>query len=132
MKNELVDNLIIKLVSIPDVVGAGLLGRDGSVLSWQSKDYTEPTKYFNQLSKYISASHQNNMYPKRNGMFAYSIYNYNGNKILFRDIDDNLLLMLVLEKRAFIGITMLDIEGCLFNIDMLITESRSGFHDSPA
>jgi hypothetical protein len=129
---ELINDLIIKLISIPDVMGAGLMGKDGSVLSWRSKDCAEPTKYFNQFSKNTSELHNDKMYPKRNGMFAYSIYNYNGNKILFRYIADNLLLMLILDKRAFIGITMLDIEGCLSDIEMLINESKVRFHDYPA
>ncbi len=132
IKNEMIDELVIRLVSIPDVMGAGILGKDGFVLSWQSKDCAEPKKYLNELSNYTSAFHQKNLYPRRNGMFTYTLYNYNGNKILFRGIDDNLLLMLVLDKKALIGVTMLDIEGCLLYIDLAMEESYKRFYDSPA
>ncbi len=48
---------------------------------------------------------------------------YNGHKILISKITQDMMLMLLLDRRAYLGLTMLDMEGCLREIDRALRES---------
>lgn len=106
-----------KLVLIADVNGAAILRTDGSVISLRSKDNGKPKQYTDLITDYILSVYQSNIYNYTEGMFVEQIIDYNGSKILTHKIRDDIMLLLVLEKRAYLGLTMLNVEGCLQDID---------------
>jgi predicted regulator of Ras-like GTPase activity (Roadblock/LC7/MglB family) len=64
-------------------------------------------------------------------MFNESIIDYNGHKLLMSRIKKDLILLLMLKKSAYLGLTMLDIEGCLREIDKNLDEGTFGIREIP-
>ncbi len=110
-----------KLVLTSDVSGAAIVKADGSVISWLSDNGTEPTQYID----FISAAYQKSIHSYKDGMFAESITDYNGHKILMGRIRADVVLLLVLDKRAYLGLAMLNMEGCLREMDQALDEHCS-------
>jgi predicted regulator of Ras-like GTPase activity (Roadblock/LC7/MglB family) len=109
-----------KLVSIKDVNGAAIMRTNGSVISWRSKDNGnngKPKEYIDYIKNYMVKSYQNDIPFQNEGMFTESIIDYNGSKLLTSRIRKDIMLLLVLDKNTYLGLTMLDVEGCLQNID---------------
>jgi predicted regulator of Ras-like GTPase activity (Roadblock/LC7/MglB family) len=119
-----------KLVSISDVRGAALLSSNGSVISWRSNDNGKPKRYIDLILRFTSNEYQRNINNYKDGMFNESILTYNGYKVLMSKIRKNVILMLVLEKKAYLGLTMLDVAGCLHDIDSALDDRYYGTYDS--
>ncbi len=109
------------LVSISDVSGAAIVKADGSVISWHTDDGIEPTQYID----FISTTYQKNIHSYKDGMFTESITDYNGHKILMSRIRADVMLLLVLDRGAYLGLAMLEIEGCLREMDRALDEHSS-------
>ncbi len=118
IERKTLKEIMSKLVSISDVSGAAIVKADGSVISWHTDDGTEPTQYID----FISAAYQKSIHSYKDGMFTESITDYNGHKILMGRIRADVMLLLVLDKRAYLGLAMLDMEGCLREIDKGLDE----------
>jgi predicted regulator of Ras-like GTPase activity (Roadblock/LC7/MglB family) len=117
--------MMSKLLSISDVKGAGVVRADGSIVSWCAKDDVKPTQYIDYILNLMPATNQKSIDNFQHSMFTESITNYNGVKILTSRIREDKLLLLVLDKRAYLGLTMLDVECCLGDIDKVLDESCS-------
>ncbi len=125
------DEITGKLVSKSDVSGAAILRADGSVISWHTKDGTEPKQDIDFMLDFLVQDHQKNIHYWKSGMFTESILNYNGHKILSSRIREDMMLILVLDKRAYVGLAMLDMEGCLREIDEALDERCSSVCETP-
>lgn len=115
-----------KLVSITDVNGAAIIRTNGSVLSWRSEDIrnnSKPKEYIDFIKNYMSATYQKDTLYHKDGLFGESIIDYNGSKLLTSRIKDDIMLLLVLDKKAYLGLTMLDIEGCIQDLDSALDSS---------
>jgi len=118
IERKTLKEIMSKLVSITDVSGAAIVKADGSIISWYTDNGIEPTQYID----FISTAYQKNINSYKDGMLTESILDYNGHKILMSKISADIMLMLVLDKRAYLGLTMLDMEGCLREIDKTLDE----------
>jgi len=114
-----------KLVSISDVNGAGVVRADGSIVSWHAEEDIRPTEYIDHILNMMSRKNQESVHNCHHGMFRETIVNYNGHKILASKIGGDALLMLVLERNAFLGLTMLDVECYLGDIEKALDVSCS-------
>jgi len=131
IKSSSLEELMSRLVSISDVSGAGVIRADGSIVSWHAKEGIKPKQYIDYILKVMSATSQENVPQNQHSMFTESITNYNGHKILTSRIREDKLLFMVLEKRAYLGLTMLDVECCLGEIDKALDEPRSYVCETP-
>lgn len=122
-EREVLREIMGKLVSISDVDAAGLLKMDGSVISWHMNEVIELSQYIDFMLDYISHPHEKN-FPK-NGMFMQKILDFNGYKILLSWIGADVILMLLLDKNAYLGLAMLDVEGSLREIEKVLGEDWS-------
>ncbi len=114
-----------KLVSKSDVSGAAIVRADGAVISWHTKDGHRPTQDIDFMLDFLVQDHQKNIHYWKSGMFTESILNYNGHKILSSRLREDMMLMLVLDKGAYLGLTMLDMECCLREMDRALDEHSS-------
>ena len=130
-ENKTLEEVIDKLVSIPDVSGAAILRTDGSVVSWRTKDGEKPTEDIDFINKSISAAYKKNIHYWKSGLFSESILDYNGHKIFISKISEDVMLLLLLDKRAYLGLTMLDVEGCLREVDKALDECCSWAFKAP-
>ena len=85
-------------------------------------DIFDSMEYINYTLNSMSPSNQKSIQNTQHGMFTESILNYNGHKILTTTIKRDLFLLLVLEKRAYLGLTMLDVECCLREMNSKLDE----------
>ena len=130
IKNNTLEELMSRLVSISDVSGAGVIRADGSIVSWHAENGIKPKQYIDYILKVMSATNQENVYNSQHSMFTESIQDYNGHKILTSRIRTDVLLFMVLEKRAYLGLTMLDVECCLEEIDQALEEDCSYVYEN--
>lgn len=121
-ESQTLEKVIDKLVSISDVNGAAILRTDGSVISYSMKDDSESTQDMDVIIGLASAKYQKNIHYYKNGMFTESILSCNGHKVLISRINEDLMLLLLLDRRAYLGLTMLDIKGCLRDVDKALSE----------
>ena len=120
-KNPELKRIVNELSSISDVCGAILLDRSGSVIAKHVEEHISAREYIEFIVQY-SALHQKggNDIDPMNGMFNQQVMDYNGHKLLIGWIAENAILLLLLNKKAYLGLTMLDMEGCLRDIDPLL------------
>ncbi len=116
----ILSQLIDELVSISDISGAGIVKVDGSVISWHTNTGLKPTPYIDFLMDFLAQDNRENAQNYKHGMFRQSIMSFNGHKILMSRISPDMMLMLLMDKRAYLVLTMPDMEGCLREIDKVI------------
>ena len=119
---QTLDEVMSKLVSIPDVSGAAILRADGSLVSWRTKNGEKPTEDIEFINRSISAAHLKNINSLKSGLFKELILDYNGHKIFISKIREDAMLLLLVNKKAYLGLTMLDVEGCLREVDKAFDE----------
>ncbi len=112
--------IMVELVSISDVSGAALVKADGSVVSWHANDAIDPTPYIDSVFDFISDAHKKSTPDYRHGMFTQKILDNNGHKVLISRITREVMLVLLLDRKAYLGLTMLDMEGYLREIDKVL------------
>jgi predicted regulator of Ras-like GTPase activity (Roadblock/LC7/MglB family) len=125
------EGILSKLVSIPDVSGAAILRGDGSVVSWRTKNGEKPTQDIDFINGPISAAYKKNIHYWKSGLFTESILEYNGHKILLSRIREDVMVLLLVDKKAYLGLTMLDLEGCLREVDKTLDENCSKVLKAP-
>lgn len=119
---DILQDILAKLVSITDVKIAAVMSTNGSIISWKTRNNGNNGKskeYIECIKDHILKDYQDNLPYHKDGMFRESIFDYNGSKLLTTMINKDILLLLVLEKRAYVGLTMLDVEGCLQCLDSI-------------
>ncbi|MEE9152437.1 MAG: hypothetical protein V3U20_11495, partial [Thermoplasmata archaeon] len=119
-ESKALNEITVELASISDVSGAGILKADGSVVAWHTNDGLKPSPYIDFMRDFLTRDHQKNAQNYKHGMFKQSILDYNGHKILLSRIRPDIMLLLLLDKRAYLGLTMLDMEGCIREIDKVL------------
>lgn len=124
-EHETLKEIMIKLVSISDVSGAAIVRADGTVISWHMENGTKPTHYIDIILDFMSTIYQKDIHRNKYGMFTQSILDFHGHKILINMIRSDVMLLLLLDKRAYLGLTMLDIEGYLREVDKALGECCS-------
>jgi predicted regulator of Ras-like GTPase activity (Roadblock/LC7/MglB family) len=55
-----------------------------------------------------------------NAMFAQQVFDYNGFKVLAKKLRDELTLLVLLKKRGYVSLAMLDIENSIRRIDEIM------------
>jgi predicted regulator of Ras-like GTPase activity (Roadblock/LC7/MglB family) len=126
-ENQELKRIVNELSTISDVCGAVLLDSGGEVITQHVKDDISPEQYIDfvvhrpaLIQKYIIPS-GNNM----NSMFNQQIVDYNGHKLLVGRIAPDTILLLLLDKKAYLGLTMLDMEGCLRDMDAAYSNTNT-------
>jgi len=102
-----------RLTSISDVCGGAIVSTNGSVLSWRTKDGNKPTLYVEFALDYLSKSYHKKAYDENNGLFRQWIIDHNGYKLLIGNINSEMIFLLLLDRKAYLGLTMLDMESFL-------------------
>jgi hypothetical protein len=97
------------------VRGAAIFGVNGTVICWYVRDGIDITQYLD----FVSVNIQENIPSSHPGMFNESIVDFNGHKILLLCIKPTLILLLVVDRKAYLGLLMLDVE--CFLRDMVST-----------
>lgn len=103
-----------------DIEGALLVDEEddiiASALPENPKYEAEIPEILALLEKFDSSSPIKN----HNTMFAQRIFEYNGFKVLAKKLRDKLTLLVLLRKRGYVSLAMLDIENSIRRIDEIM------------
>lgn len=107
---EGLERIVNDLNSLTDVKGVAIIDRDGAIIAGITDNGLNLVTYAQVVRRHIQKPSTRSMkYPK--GIFLQSLVSYNGSIILFGRIIDNVLLMVLLEKKAYLGLAMLELEN---------------------
>lgn len=81
-------------------------------------DLPEGTNYEAEIPEILAMLEEDGYAPgeHQKGLFAQRIFDYNGYKVLAKKLKDKLTLLVLLKKRGYISLAMLDIENSIRRI----------------
>lgn len=121
--------VISDLIEGSDIEGAVLVDGKEEIIAC---DLPKNTTYKDEIHEILELLEERdcpvpNEY--NNVMFAQSILDYNGCKILAKKLKDKITLLVLLRKRGYISLAMLEIENSIRRIDEIILE-QVDFNDT--
>lgn len=122
MENNTLEEIMDKLLLISDVSGVALVKADGSIITWHGKDGIEPAQCIDFMLDYILHAPKKNIAHYKYGMFTQRVIDHNGHRMLMSKVRSDIMLLLLLDRNAYLGLTMLDMEGGLREIDEVLDE----------
>jgi predicted regulator of Ras-like GTPase activity (Roadblock/LC7/MglB family) len=120
MDDEMLSEIVEEILSSKDINGAAIFKGPDKVISWHSKSEIKPNQYIDFLKEYISDNFIDNTSGYKDGMFSQQIIDFNGSRILFGGIGEDMTLLLFVDKNAYLGLTMLEMEGCMRRLDRIM------------
>lgn len=107
-----------------DIEGAVLIEGKGAIIAC---DLPDGTNYEAEIPKILALIEELGDYAlskRGKTMFAQCIFDYNGCKMLVKRLK-NFTLLVMLQKRGYIGLAMLDIENSIRRIDEILGDNYS-------
>ena len=102
-----------------DVEGAFLIGEGDCVIACEltnkNNDY-DLRKILTLINKTSSAP----VHPTGDMIFTCAEFDYNGSRILGKKLDDTLTLFVMLKKRSYVSLAMLNLENTVRKIDNIL------------
>jgi hypothetical protein len=114
--NKGLNDIIAHLREVSDIEGAMLVEGSNSVLAC---DLPESTDYEKEIPEILALLEESDIPVReehRDTMFAHQVLDYNGFKILAKKLKDKLTLLVMLQKRGYESLAMLDIENSIRKI----------------
>ena len=114
------EDVVSNLKKISDIEGALLVDDRNSVLA---SDFPENMNYEAEIPEILALLKESDIFARDeydNTMFAHHILEYNGYKILAKKLKDKLTLLVMLQKRGYVSLAMLDIENSIRRIHELL------------
>jgi predicted regulator of Ras-like GTPase activity (Roadblock/LC7/MglB family) len=98
-----------------DIEGAVIVDEKEAIIAC---DLPESTNYEAEIPEILAIFEEDGYAPSEHqkGMFAQSIFDYNGYKVLAKKLKKKLTLLVLLKKRGYISLAMLDIENSIRRI----------------
>ncbi|UCE38256.1 MAG: hypothetical protein JSW00_03190 [Thermoplasmata archaeon] len=112
--------VISDLNKISDIKGAALVEGMNDIIAC---DLPPSTNYKEDISEILKLLEDGDGYTinrQHEVMFAHRILDYNGYKVLVKKLGDRLTLLVMLQKRGYVSVAMLDIENSIRRIDEII------------
>ncbi len=125
LTKSLIENVISDLRKANDIEGAALVEGDSFLIAY---DLPGKSNYITEIPEIMTqVNDMSNLSPAKqmNQLFSHCIFDYNGSKVLAKKLKGNLTLLVLLQKRGYIGLAMLDIENSIRRIDEIIMNVMS-------
>lgn len=114
------EDIVSDLKEVNEIDGALLVDECNYVLA---SDLPESTNYEAEIPEILKLLKESDI-PSRNEyddtMFAYQVLDYNGYKILAKKLKDKLTLLVMMQKRGYVSLAMLDIENSIRRIHEIL------------
>jgi predicted regulator of Ras-like GTPase activity (Roadblock/LC7/MglB family) len=102
--------IVSDLNALIDVKGVAIINKEGTVIAGKTNNGLDLNAYIQVVLQHLEKTAKGALIcPKT--LFLQSIVNYNGSQILYGRIIDDILLVILLEKKAYLGLAMLDLEN---------------------
>jgi predicted regulator of Ras-like GTPase activity (Roadblock/LC7/MglB family) len=102
-----------------DVEGAFLVGEKDNIIACELKDQKKDhdiKRILHMIDRDSIISHK----PMDDSIFTCSEIDYNGSRILGKKLDDKLTLFVMLKKRSYVSLAMLNFENTIRKIDNIL------------
>lgn len=100
-----------------DVEGAILVEGANSIIASDLPEYMEPKIYLPEIMAILEDWNIYSLKRKYNELFAQHIFDYNGCKVLAKKLKGNLTLFVMIQKKGYTSLAMLDIENSIRRIN---------------
>jgi predicted regulator of Ras-like GTPase activity (Roadblock/LC7/MglB family) len=120
---SLLKKIISDLSNESDIEGACIVDQDDSIIASDLPDSSGYEADITEIMQLINEGDGYKAYEQSKVMFSQRILDYNGCKILAKKIRDKLTLLVMIHKRGYISLAMLDIENSIRKIDETIRGS---------
>lgn len=110
-----------------DIEGAVIVDEKEAIIAC---DLPESTNYEAEIPEILAMLKGEDGYaPSKHqkGMFAQNIFDYNGHKVLAKKLKEKLTLLVLLKKRGYISLAMLDIENSIRIIYEILGEGTQRY-----
>ena len=112
-------NVVSELREGSDIEGAVLIGEKDTIIAYDlphGRDYEGEISEILAMLKGFGGLVQEH----DNVMFAQQIFDFNGHKILAKKLKDQLTLLVLMQKRGYVSLAMLDIENSIRRIHEIL------------
>lgn len=119
--------ILSNLRNISDVQGAILIDGKNSILAYDMQNGMNPLEYLHGITRILDEERRLTIKKKTKRLFIQHIFDYNGCKVLAKKIKE-LTLLVMLEKRGYISLAMLDIENSVREIENILKSNPIRSH----
>jgi predicted regulator of Ras-like GTPase activity (Roadblock/LC7/MglB family) len=117
MDQKVIVEAVGELLGSSEVKGAAIFNQTGEVVSWQTQEDIKPRQYIDFIKAHILKNPGDFISEYKNGLFSQKIMDFNGSRILVSGIRPDLIFLLFVKQNAYLGLTMLEMEGCIRKLD---------------
>jgi predicted regulator of Ras-like GTPase activity (Roadblock/LC7/MglB family) len=122
---SLLKKIISDLSNESDIEGACIVDQDDAIIASDLPDSSGYEADISQIMQLINEGEGYSVNEQSKVLFSQRILDYNGCKILAKKIRDKLTLLVMIHKRGYISLAMLDIENSIRKIDETMRGSSS-------
>lgn len=108
-----------------DIKGAILVEGKDAIIAYDLPNTANSESEVNKILDLLKEGIDSNPGENYNGLFAHRILDYKGYKVLAKKLKHDLTLLVMLHKRGYISLAMLDIENSIRRIDEILRECGS-------
>ncbi len=120
---SLLKKIISDLRNESDIEGACIVDQNDAIIASDLPDSSHYELDISEIMQLINEGDGYSAYEQSKVLFSQRILDYNGCKILAKKIRDKLTLLVMIHKRGYISLAMLDIENSIRKIDEIMRGS---------
>jgi predicted regulator of Ras-like GTPase activity (Roadblock/LC7/MglB family) len=120
----LLRKIISDLKNESDIEGVCIVDQNDSIIASDLPDSFGYEADITKIMQIINEGDGYSAYEQSKVLFSQRIVDYNGCKILAKKIRDKLTLLVMIHKRGYVSLAMLDIENSIRKIDEIMQGGR--------
>jgi predicted regulator of Ras-like GTPase activity (Roadblock/LC7/MglB family) len=120
----LLKKIISDLRDETDIEGVCIVDQNDEIIASDLPETSHYESDITEIMQLINEGDGYSAYEQSKVLFSQRILDYNGCKILAKKIRDKLTLLVMIHKRGYISLAMLDIENSIRKIDEVMHGSR--------
>jgi predicted transcriptional regulator len=103
-----------------DIEGAALVDYEDSIIAYDLPNDKNYKDEIHGILEFIKSTFDSQQDLKNEYIFAHRVFEYNGFKVLAKKLKDKLTLLVMLRKRGYVSLAMLDVENSIRMIDSIL------------
>jgi predicted regulator of Ras-like GTPase activity (Roadblock/LC7/MglB family) len=119
-KSSRLKKVISELKEGADIEGAALVDYEDSVIAYDLPNDKNFKDEIQGILEFINKTYDPQTNLENDSIFAHKVFEYNGFKVLAKKLKDKLTLLVMLRKRGYVSLAMLDVENSIRMIDDIL------------
>lgn len=112
--------VISELIEGADIEGAALVDFEDSIIACDLPDDKNYKDEIHGILEFIELTFDSKLDLQNEYVFGHKVFEYNGFKVLAKKLKDKLILLVMLRKRGYVSLAMLDVENSIRMIDEIL------------